>query len=165
MNDPQPWQIRDAGPNDLEAVAAIYAEETLTGYATFETEVRPVESWAVRLTDPYPFLVAAGAEVLGFAYAGPFRERAAYHRTVETTVYLGPGQRGRGIGTALYRALLADLGAAGFRTALALIALPNPASVRLHERAGFRSRGVLEEVGEKFGRVLDVGIYQATLGR
>jgi L-amino acid N-acyltransferase len=157
-------QVRDATEADLQAVASIYAHESLHSYSTFETEARPASTWREKLLGRHPFLVAdEDGAVLGFAYGSQFRDRPAYHRTVETSVYLHRDARGRGLGSALYDALLARLVADGFHTALALIALPNDASVRLHERAGFRHAGTLVEVGDKQDRMIDVGIYQRML--
>lgn len=157
-------QIRDATAADLPDVAEIYGYESLHTYSTFETEVRPVELWAHKLDGAHPFLVAVdGDAVLGYAYASEFRDRPAYHRTVETSVYLHRAARGRRLGSQLYDALLARLVEAGFHTALALIALPNDASVRLHERAGFEHAGTMREVGDKQDRMIDVGVYQRML--
>ena len=155
--------MRDATADDLPAVAAIYGHETLHAYSTFETVERPAEAWRVKLEAPYPFLVADDGGVAGFAYASSFRDRPAYHRTVETSVYLHRDARGRRIGTALYDALLTRLAEAGFHTALALVALPNDASVRLHEAAGFEHAGTMREVGDKQDRLIDVGIWQRML--
>lgn len=155
--------MRDATEADLPAVAEIYTHESLHAYSTFETEARPLSLWQHKLAAPYPFLVADDGDVLGFAYASEFRDRPAYHRTVETSVYLHRDARGRRIGTDLYAALVARLQDAGFHTALALIALPNDASVRLHERAGFVHAGTMREVGDKLDRMIDVGLYQRIL--
>lgn len=155
--------MRDGTEADLPAVAEIYTHESLHAYSTFETEARPLSLWQHKLASPYPFLVADDGDVLGFAYASEFRDRPAYHRTVETSIYLRRDARGRRIGTDLYAALLAGLRDAGFHTALALIALPNDASVRLHEGAGFVHAGTMREVGDKLGRMIDVGVYQAML--
>jgi phosphinothricin acetyltransferase len=156
-------QVRDATEADLPTIAAIYAYETRYTYSTFETEERPLQAWAHKIHGHYPFLVADDEGVVGYAYASEFRDRPAYHRTVETSVYLDREARGRGIGSLLYDALLARLTAAGFHTALALIALPNDASVRLHERAGFELVGTMREVGDKQERMIDVGVYQRML--
>lgn len=157
--------ITDATEADLAQVAEInawYVEHTV---ATFETTPRPLESWQQKLADGDPFLVASeGPLVLGYAYSGQFRERAAYHLSHETTVYLRPGGYGRtGLGTQLYTALLDRLRDRGLHTALALVALPNEASVRLHLRCGFVHAGTIREVGDKHGRLIDVGMYQAML--
>jgi L-amino acid N-acyltransferase len=156
-------EIRAAGKSDLPAVAEIYAHESLHSYSTFETDERPVSAWREKLASGHPFLVVeVEGAVVGFAYASQFRDRPAYHRTVETSVYLHRDARGRRVGTALYAALL-DLLAARFHTALALIALPNDVSVRLHEQAGFVLVGTMREVGDKQDRLIDVGVYQRIL--
>jgi L-amino acid N-acyltransferase YncA len=156
--------IRDAVDADLPYVAEIYTHESLYAYSTFETTERPLADWRHKLASGDPFLVADdGGQVLGFAYASPFRERPAYHRTREVSVYLHRAARGEGLGTRLYAELLPRLVDAGFHTALALIALPNKASVALHERAGFELAGTMREVGDKQERMIDVGIYQMML--
>ena len=156
--------VRDATEADLPAVAAIYAYETHYSYSTFETEERPLQAWAHKLHGHYPFVVAEEeGRVLGYAYASEFRDRPAYHRTVETSVYLDRDARGRRIGSMLYDDLLARLVGNGFHTALALIALPNDASIQLHLRAGFEHVGTLREVGDKQERMIDVGVYQRML--
>lgn len=156
--------VRDATDADLPAVAEIYAYETAYSYSTFETVERPLQAWAHKVHGHYPFLVAEDeGRVLGYAYASEFRDRPAYHRTVETSVYIHRDARGRRLGSLLYDALLARLVADGFHTALALIALPNDPSVRLHERAGFDHVGTLREVGDKQDRMIDVGVYQRML--
>ncbi|MFL6154950.1 MAG: GNAT family N-acetyltransferase [Marmoricola sp.] len=156
--------IRDAVEADLPFVAEIYAYESLYAYSTFETEERPLADWAHKLGTGDPFVVAVdGGVVLGFAYASPFRDRPAYHRTRETSVYLHRAARREGLGTRLYDALLARLRDGGFHTALALIALPNPGSVTLHERYGFELTGTMREVGDKQDRLIDVGIFQLML--
>ena len=156
--------VRDATEADLPAVAEIYAYETLHTISTFETEERPLQAWRHKLHGHYPFLVADdGAAVPAYACASEFRDRPAYHRTVETSVYVHRDARGRRLGSLLYDALLARLAEQGFHTALALIALPNDASVRLHERTGFAHVGTMREVGDKQDRMIDVGIYQLLL--
>ena len=154
--------IRPAAEADLEQVAEIYAWETRHSVATFDTEPRPVPVWRDKLD--FPFVVAVeGDRVLGYAYAGQFRDRAAYHRSYETSVYVHRDAQGRGLGRELYDALLPRLREAGAHTALALIALPNDGSVRLHLACGFAHVGTMREVGDKLGRLIDVGIYQAML--
>jgi L-amino acid N-acyltransferase len=156
--------VRDATEADLPAVAEIYAYETLHTISTFETEERPLQAWHHKLHGHYPFLVADDdGAVPAYAYASEFRDRPAYHRTVETSVYVHRDARGRRLGSLLYDALLARLAEQGFHTALALIALPNDASVRMHERAGFTHVGTMREVGDKQDRMIDVGIYQRML--
>lgn len=143
-------------------VAEIYAWETVHAVSTFETEPRPLSAWQHKLAEP--FVVAVEEDrVLGYAYAGQFRERPAYHRSYETSVYVHQQAQGRGLGRLLYDALLPRLRADGVHTALALIALPNDPSVRLHLACGFGHVGTMREVGDKHGRLIDVAIYQAML--
>jgi len=156
--------IRDALEPDLPYVAEIYTYESLYAYSTFETAERPLADWEHKLSSGDPFVVAVdGGQVLGFAYASPFRDRPAYHRTRETSVYLHRAARREGLGTRLYDALLARLREAGFHTAVALIALPNKGSIKLHERAGFELAGTMREVGDKQDRLIDVATYQLML--
>ncbi|MCX6397247.1 MAG: GNAT family N-acetyltransferase [Propionibacteriales bacterium] len=156
--------IREARASDLAAVGEIYTFESEHAYSTFETQRRPLADWQHKLGSGDPFLVAVSDEgVLGFAYASPFRDRPAYHRTRETSVYLDRTARGRSLGTRLYAELVARLRADGFHTALALIALPNEASVRLHRAHGFEHAGTMREVGDKQDRLIDVGVYQLML--
>lgn len=156
--------IREARDADLEAVSAIYTHESRFAYSTFETEQRPLKDWQHKLTTGDPFLVAvADDRVLGFAYASPFRDRPAYRLTRETSVYLDREARGERIGTALYAELISRLRTARLHTALALIALPNEGSVRLHVAHGFAHVGTMREVGDKQDRMIDVGIYQLML--
>lgn len=113
----------------------------------------------------HPWLVALADDgtVCGYAKAGPFRARAAYRWTTETGIYLAPDRCGRGLGTALYRALLAELRTRGFHTAIGGIALPNDTSVRLHERLGFVHAGTIRDAGWKFERWHDLGFWQLHL--
>jgi phosphinothricin acetyltransferase len=101
--------------------------------------------------------------VVGVAYAGPWNERAAYRRTVESTVYVEESAHRRGVGDALYTELLDRLRRQGFHSAVAVIALPNDPSVRLHERHGFTRVGELREAGFKHGAWHDVGFWQCLL--
>lgn len=161
---PRTVTLRDALEPDLPRVAEIYTYESLHAYSTFETLERPLSDWQHKLVGGDPFVVAVDDDrVLGFAYASPFRDRPAYHRTRETSVYLHRDARREGIGTLLYDALLARLRERGFHTAVALIALPNEGSVRLHEHAGFTLAGTMREVGDKQDRLIDVGIFQLML--
>jgi L-amino acid N-acyltransferase YncA len=114
--------------------------------------------------ESHPWLVAdCGGKVVGFAYAGKHRERAAYRWTVDVTVYVSAAARLRGIGHALYGVLLETLRQQGFRSAFAEIVLPNPDSVRLHETAGFKPLGIHKDVGFKLGRWHDIGYWRIGL--
>jgi phosphinothricin acetyltransferase len=157
-------QIRPAREDDLATVAAIYNAEVEGGVGTFDTHPKGPDHFAHRLVPEVPgdvFLVVEdGADVVGFAYSGPFRSRPAYAGTRETSVYLASAARGRGLGRALYAELLERLDAAGVHTALAVVALPNEASEALHRRLGFERVGVLREVGHKLGRYVDTAWWQ-----
>jgi phosphinothricin acetyltransferase len=158
--------IRPASETDFPGVLEIVNQEILGGTAHFGTTPSTeadCRAW-LEASRRYPWLVAAhsdrgAGEVLGFARAMRWKEREAYDRTVEIGVYVRDGLRGRGVGRALYEALFERLDEAGFHTVLAGIALPNPASVRLHERCGMRHVGTLPRVGFKLGRWIDVGYW------
>jgi phosphinothricin acetyltransferase len=162
--------VRAAVPADLEAVTAIYAHYVTATVATFEEDPPTAGQWRQRMDAvtgrELPFLVAEqDGAVLGYAYASPWRPRPAYRHTVEDTVYLSPGQTGRGLGRALLSALLAGCAQAGARQVIAVIAdSGDPASVALHRRAGFELAGRLRRVGYKHGRWLDTVLMQRDLG-
>lgn len=135
---------------------------------SFETEPPDAGAMAERmpaLDGVYPWLVAEDADgiVVGYAYAAAFHSRAAYRWSVETTVYVAGRAQRSGVGRLLCRTLLATLRGQGFSQAIAVIALPNDASVRLHETLGFRRAGVFTQVGHKHGRWIDVGYWQCAL--
>jgi L-amino acid N-acyltransferase YncA len=160
--------IRSATPDDAPAIAAIYAHHVLHGTATFDTEPPTAEFWADKIAAiaarGWPFVVAQDSDVIvGYAYATQFRDRAAYARTCENSIYVHPDRAGRGIGSALIGALLDAARASGFSEMIAVIGGGEPASVALHTRAGFRLAGRMERVGEKFGRLLDTVYMQRTL--
>lgn len=182
---PDSITIRLATDADMDAVAAIYARHVLHGRASFETEPPgPAEMRRRRAAvvgKGLPYLVAvqaeagpvgpgpAGAgltgEVLGYAYAGPYRPRAAYAHTVENSVYLRPDAAGRGIGLRLLSALVAACEQRGLRQMVAVVGdSANEASIRLHEKLGFRRVGVLRDVGYKHGVWLDSVLLQRSLG-
>jgi L-amino acid N-acyltransferase YncA len=160
-------QIRLATPADAVAIRAIYAPVVISTPISFELEPPTVEEMAARITavlPTYPWLVLTdGSAVAGYAYGRQFQARAAYRWSVETSVYVDAGRRGAGIGRALYRSLLDVLARQGYRQALGGVALPNPASVRLHEACGFRLTGVQEKLGWKLGAWHDVGWFQRDL--
>jgi phosphinothricin acetyltransferase len=168
--------LRDALPmDDAERIAEIYNHYIATDTATFEVDPIGEAAMAQRIAAAQsaglPWIVATDVlGIIGYAYAAPFHERAAYARTVTASVYLDRAARGRGVGTALYRELLRRLEAldegvhAPVESVVALIALPNDASVALHESLGFEKRGHLERVGRKFDRWIDVGYWQRAFG-
>ena len=160
-------QIRPATPADAAAVAAIYNPYVRDTVITFEQEPVSDAQMAERIRDYtalYPWLVSeADGKVVAYAYATRWRTRAAYDHTLESTVYVDRGATGRGIAGPLYRALLQALRARDIHAVVGCIALPNDASVKLHERCGFVKVAHFPEVGRKFGRWVDVGFWQATL--
>ena len=163
--------VRPAHVGDAAAIAAIYAPHVVAGTATFELDPPAADEIAARMLaagDAYPWLVASGGDgpphdVLGYAYAAPYHRRAAYRWAVETSVYVAQAAQGRGVGGLLYRTLIATLCAQGFTQAIGAIALPNAASVALHEALGFRRAGVLLAAGWKHQRWIDVGYWQRAL--
>ncbi len=173
MDNPAPFAdaaVRASTEADLPAIQAIYAHHVLHGLASFE-EVPPDAAEMDRrraaiLGQGLPHLVAdAGGEILGFAYAGPYRPRSAYRFTVEDSVYVDAGATGRGIGSLLLAALLNACEAWGARQMLAVIGdSGNLGSIRLHARAGFRHAGKLAAVGFKHGRWVDCVLMQRPLG-
>ncbi|QMU71237.1 GNAT family N-acetyltransferase [Streptacidiphilus sp. P02-A3a] len=162
--------VRPAVAADLDAVAEIYAHYVLHTVATFEESPPAVAAWDRRLDDlaarGLPFLVAeVSGEVVGYAYAAPWRPKPAYRHTVEDSVYLAPGRTGQGLGGALLRRLSAGCARAGVRQLIAVIAdTGGDASVALHRRLGFTEAGRLTAVGYKHGRWIDTLLMQRTLG-
>lgn len=160
-------KLRLAAADDAAALAALYAPWVTGSAVSFETEPPDAVAFRARVEAGgglYPWLVACeDTAILGYASASPFRSRPAYRFTVETSVYLAREATGRGIGGALYRALLGVLERQGFAQAIAAITLPNPASVALHERIGFAPAGIYRDVGWKLGRWHSVGLWQREL--
>jgi L-amino acid N-acyltransferase YncA len=153
-------RVRLATPGDAVAVAAIYAPFVRDTAISFEWEPPTVEEMAERIArtlERFPWLVLEeeGA-VVGYAYATAYRGRAAYQWSAEVSVYVDPRAHGRGVATRLYTALFALLAAQGYRVLYGVIALPNEASVRLHEKGGFERIGVFEGAGYKHGAWHDV---------
>lgn len=160
--------IRAATPADGAAIAGIYNHYVTSTVVTFEEEPVTAAEMARRLEEvasaSLPWLVAEqGGRVVGYAYASRWKGRCAYRFSVEVTVYLDPGHAGRGIGSALYGRLFPILRERGIHVVLGGIALPNEASVALHEKLGLEKVAHLKEVGFKFGRWIDVGYWQRTL--
>jgi L-amino acid N-acyltransferase YncA len=169
--------IRDAGPQDLPAITAIYAHHVLHGAGTFE-EVPPDEAeMAARLAKVqghgWAWLVAEGESkgeegegIVGFAYYAQFRDRSAYRFTAEDSIYVRDNVRGQGVGKALVAALLERATEAGFRQMFALIGdSDNVGSIGLHLSLGFRQAGVLKAAGVKFNRWVDLVFMQRGMGQ
>lgn len=169
MADAGALTIRIAKTEDAAGVAAIYAHHVAHGTASFDTEPRSEAETAARITEcaarGWPFLVAeAGGKVLGYAYATQFRDRPAYSSTCENSIYVEPGHVGQGVGMLLLDALLVEAAGAGFRQMIAVIGGAEPASIKLHARAGFIESGRMRSVGRKLGRWLDTLYMQKSLG-
>jgi phosphinothricin acetyltransferase len=159
--------IRSGTPADAAAICAIYNHYVLETTITFEeAAVSPAEMEnRIRETlSSLPWLLwEQDGSVRGYACSSKWKGRCAYRHSAEVTVYLDPAFTGRGIGSKLFEALLADLRERGFHTAIGGIALPNPASIALHQRLGFCKVAQFEQVGWKFGRWIDVGYWQLLL--
>ncbi len=159
--------IRLARESDASQMLAIYAPVVRETAISFELEPPTEEEFRQRIAatlEYAPWLACeADGRVLGYVYASRFRPRAAYQWTVEVTVYVAPSSHRKGVGRALYTSLLECLRVQGFCGAIAVIALPNPASVALHEGLGFRQVGVFPAVGYKLGRWHDVGWWHLAL--
>jgi phosphinothricin acetyltransferase len=162
--------VRDCEPRDIAAITAIYADAVRYGCASFEIEPPDETEMTARrerlLAGGFPYLVAErDGDLVGYAYAGPYRPRPAYGATVENSVYVHPDAHHKGVGSILMRHLIAAAEARGFRQMVAVIGdSHNRASIALHESLGFRHVGTLAAVGWKHGRWLDSVLMQRALG-
>lgn len=172
--DPPALIVRPCFQQDLQYVQLIYAHHVLTGTGTFEIEPpsldQMTERWSAIVTQGWPYVVASPAadptRVMGFAYAAQYRDRAAYARTFEVSVYSAPTTLRQGAGALMLGEVLMALRDDGAREALAFIGdSANAASIALHKKLGFQHVGTLKDVGEKFGRPLDVVVMQRTIAR
>lgn len=160
-------RVREAAASDAAAVAEIYNHYITETVVTFEEEPVSGAEIARRMEEvrsvSLPWLVAeVDGQVVGYAYARPWHTRSAYRFSAEITVYLAPAQTGRGLGSKLYEALFRILEARRTHAVMGGIALPNEASVALHEKFGLRKVAHFEEVGFKFERWIDVGYWERT---
>jgi L-amino acid N-acyltransferase YncA len=160
--------IRPAVMSDTEAIARIYNYYILNTIVTFEEQAVSALEMAERLkaveAASFPWLVSERAnQVVGYAYAGKWHGRSAYRYSAECTVYVDPAARRQGIGTALYNALFALLRNKPIHAVIGGIALPNEASIALHEKFGLKKVAHFKEVGFKFNRWIDVGFWQVVL--
>lgn len=160
--------IRTATIADARAIQAIYAPMVCDTAISFELVPPTIDEMAGRIEATlltYPYLVAeVDGEVVGYAYASQHRSREAYQWSVDVTVYVSPTAHRQGIGRAMYQKLLPILERQGFHAAYAGIALPNPASVGLHQALGFSHIGTYPEVGFKHGQWHSVGYWRKALG-
>lgn len=160
--------IRDAGPGDADAIAAIYNDAVLNSTAIWNDvavdAADRVEWMATKERAGHPVLVAVDVDaVVGYAAYGPWRPQDGFRHTVEHSVYVRNDQRGRGIGRALMTGLLARARSAGVHVMVAAIDARNSGSLRLHEALGFRATGTVPQVGAKFGEWLDLTFMAVVL--
>jgi phosphinothricin acetyltransferase len=160
--------IRPVRLDDAQAVCDIYAWHVAHGTGTFDTAAPDAAAWGEKIAyitgRGWPFLVTErDGAVIAYAYAAQFRERAAYARTCEDSIYVSPGCEGQGIGTRLLGALVAAARASGFEQMIAVLGGAGAASAALHAKCGFVEAGRLRNVGFKFGRRLDTLYMQCDL--
>lgn len=174
------FHLRAAELSDAPSIHAIYDEAVRTGTGSFEIKGPSFEEMVERLkmlqTNNYPIVVAVEdgltedddegeGPVIGFAYAGPHKPRSGYRFTVESSIYMAPRARKRGVGTALLNGIIAASERAGFRQMVAVIGdSANVGSILVHAKCGFEEVGVFKNVGYKFDRWLDVVFMQKQLG-
>lgn len=163
-------QVRAGHTDDLPALTELYNHYVRQSPVTFDVEPWTVEQrreqWFAHHPDSGPYrllVVEADGEVLGYATSSPWRTKAAYARTAETTVYLAPGADGRGLGSLLYDALLPLLREEGLHRLVAGVTVPNAASVALHRKQRFTEVGTFAQVGYKLGRYWDVAWFERSV--
>jgi L-amino acid N-acyltransferase YncA len=159
--------LRLCTPPDAAQICEIYNHYVRETVVTFEESPVSEAHMAQRITDVtsrLPWLVwETDGAIIGYAYAAPWKAREAYRHSVESSVYLTPQATGRGLGSQLYAALIADLRHRGLHCVIGGAALPNPASVSLHEKLGFRKVAEFPQVGFKFGRWVNVAYWELLL--
>jgi L-amino acid N-acyltransferase YncA len=159
--------LRICTPSDAAQICEIYNYYVRETVITFEESTVTDADMAQRITDVtvrLPWLVwETDGAIIGYAYAAPWKSRAAYRHSVESSVYLAPQATGRGLGSQLYAALIAELRRRGLHCVIGGAALPNPASVALHEKLGFRKVAQFPQVGFKFGQWVDVAYWELIL--
>lgn len=156
--------IRSVRQDDIQAISEIYnyyVEHTVVTFSETPVSVHEMQSLIQQVTKTCPWLVAEEENlILGYTFVMPWKVRSAYRFTVESTVYLRPDRSGKGLGTRLYQSLFEKLESTEIHRVVGCIALPNPASVALHEKFGFKKVAHFSEVGCKFGHWIDVGYWQ-----
>lgn len=159
------YTLRLATAADGPRLAEIYNRYVTSTTVSFETEPVSADEMSRRVREYEPFLVAEDGDglVAGYAYAHPWKERAAYRETLETSVYLSAEATGHGLGRRLMEELISEFRRRGAHVLIACITAENTASCRFHEALGFRQVSLFKEVGLKFGRRLDVVDYELIL--
>jgi L-amino acid N-acyltransferase YncA len=159
--------IRKVLAGDTSDIGRIYNYYIVNTAVTFEEESLTESAMRKRIqtvTATYPWLVyCENGHILGYANATQWKARSAYKHTVESGIYIDKSAIGRGIGKRLYKELIRVLSKQGYHAVIASIALPNPASIALHEKFGFRKVGHFREIGNKFGKWRDVGYWELLL--
>lgn len=157
-------EIRKAIAEDAEKINEIYSYYVLNTHHTFETELLTLQQMEKRIREfsrMNPFLVVIlENEIVGYAYALQYKQRPAYKFSVESSIYLAQNQKGKNIGSELYGRLITEIFETAAHTIIAGIALPNEASIKLHEKLGFVKTAYFPQVGFKFGEWIDVGYWQ-----
>ncbi|MEZ8100715.1 GNAT family N-acetyltransferase [Vibrio bivalvicida] len=161
-------ELRQVQLTDAQWIVGIYNHYIATTAISFEEEPIYVEEMELRidavLTAGLPWIVLEEEGLpLGYAYAAKWKSRSAYRYTVEPSIYLSSDAKGKGAGQKLYRSLIAQLRELGIKNAIGTIALPNPSSVALHEKLGFRKVGEFANIGFKFDQHISVGYWQLEL--
>ncbi len=160
--------IRQAAQSDATEIAEIYNHYISNTTITFEEIPLSGQEMAGRIADTetegLPWLVAeSDGQVVGYAYASKWKGRCAYRYSAEVTVYLAQESTGKGLGATLYEALFRELKERSYHVVMGGIALPNPASIALHEKLGMTQVAHFKEVGFKFDQWIDVGYWQKSL--
>lgn len=156
--------VRKAELNDAPVLCCIYNHYVEHTIVTFDLELKSEEVFRLEMEQimkSYPYLVLVHNNVIcGYACGNAWKIRKAYRQCVESSVYLEPGEKGRGYGKILYSALMAELKNSGIHSVIAGISMPNEESIRLHEKLGFEKIGHFREVGWKFGKWIDVAYWE-----
>ena len=159
--------IRPCNINDAQQIADIYNYYIEHTTITFDEHSLPVKEISRRISttmNRYPWLVyEKEAQISGYAYASGFREKSAYRYSVESTIYVKHGEENQGIGTLLYQRLINDLKQQSMHCMVGVISLPNPASIRLHEKLGFEKVAHMKQTGRKFNQWIDVDYWELLL--
>lgn len=167
MSNTHRVEVRIAQAGDVPAICAIVNHYIAHSTANLRTEPQAEAEWEHDLETyggRYPWLVAEeDGTVVGLAYAKPWNPRGAYDWTAESTIYIGDGQTGKGVGSALYGRLFKLMEQQGFRSVIAGVTSPNPGSEALHAAFGFKRVGTLANAGYKFNTWYDVGLWQREL--
>jgi phosphinothricin acetyltransferase len=163
-----PMIIRPALPSDAVAIATIYNHFVINTMITFEEDAVSASEIQRRIQAVVDnglcwYVAELADSIVGYAYAAPWRVRSAYRYSVETTVYVAADYPARGIGSQLYQTMIDHLRDCGIHAVIGGITHPNPASVALHEKCGFKKVAHFEQVGYKFNQWIDVGYWELVL--